>query len=203
MPWARPRDLSPAGMVCAFAGLLRDPARSAAHSLRGPGPAAWRGTPGQAAAAADLWISRGKMHPAKPEICTGPVFHSGDNFHHLLQIAANLNPRKIRCKSTMNRDNHSINPQACQQHAHKIDHRPHTLAAVGKTVDAATRTAINGHGNNPGTAGGQMPIPATDTHLYAHAIGGCSDPYDVQLVGCTAYEKRALCAVFHKISHLI
>ena len=44
MPWARPRDLSPAGMVCAFAGLLRDPARSAAHSLRGPGPAAWRGT---------------------------------------------------------------------------------------------------------------------------------------------------------------
>lgn len=186
--------------------LCRTFARSGA--VRGAQPArsrtcrlAW--DPGQAAAAADLWISRGKMCPAKPEICTGPVFHSGDNFHHLLQIAANLNHRKIRCKSTMNRDNHSINPQACQQHAHKIDHRPHTLAAVGKTVDAATRTAINGHGNNPGTAGGQMSIPATDTHLYAHAIGGCSDPYDVQLVGCTAYEKRALCAVFHKISHLI
>jgi hypothetical protein len=74
---------------------------------------------------------------------------------------------------------------------------------VGKTVDAATRLAINGHGNNPGTAGGQMSIPATDTHLCTHAIGGFSDPYDGQLVGCTAYEKRALCAVFHKISHLI
>ena len=43
----------------------------------------------------------------------------------------------------------------------------------------------------------------TDTHLCTHAIGGFSDPYDGQRVGCTAYEKRALCAVFHKISHLI
>jgi len=103
----------------------------------------------------------------------------------------------------VNGDNYPINPQACQQHAHRIDHRPNALAAVGKTVDAATRMAINGHGNNPGTAGGQMSIPVTDTHLCTHAIGGFSDPYDGQLVGCTAYEKRALCAVFHKISHLI
>src|SRR5256885_9958221 len=29
-----------------------------------------------------LWISRGKTRSAKPKICTGPVFHSGDNFHH-------------------------------------------------------------------------------------------------------------------------
>src|SRR5256885_8336126 len=26
-----------------------------------------------------LWISRGKTRSAKPKICTGPVFHSGDN----------------------------------------------------------------------------------------------------------------------------